>query len=397
VSRVGWPIVRALVVARWREIAWSPARQLFMVAAAAFAALTGVLATGLTPSSSTWFRILFLALAFRFGTELYTAASPAGLDIFDFNKRLGPGHTMAQLPAGALERLAATSLLALPLSIPYVVAVLLSGLLLGNNAKSTALHWAFVVAGFATRGASKQFARGSLQKWSMRLPQSLPVYGSLRGGEVGAAFWAVAAQSVYGPVVGFGAMLFAVWITPGLASGLGVVHGSLAIVGVVAVGVAISVVSLGSLLGPLSRVAISRRAFALAALQVVLVLAVLSGVPAIGLAAAHYGSAAGARGGVHLFATLLGFESLAAVAIARFATAANQIATTLLVAAPLTAALIATSFIAVLFPFVMPALGAIAAVVFALALLLAFTAPRVPLSRAPIGVVGAALRLIGAA
>jgi len=387
VSRVGWPIVRALVVARWREIAWSPARQLFFVAALAFTAQTGVVATGLTPTSTIWFRVLFLALAFRFGTELYTAASPAGWD----------GHTMAQLPAGALERLAATSLLALPLSIPYVVAVLLSGLLPGNNAKSTALHWAFVVAGFATRGASKQFARGSRQSWSMRLPLSLPVYGSLRGGEVGAAFWAVAAQSVYGPVVLFGAMLFAVWITPGLASGLGVVHGSLAIVGVVAVGVAISVESLGSLLGPLSRVAISRRAFALAALQVVLVLAVLSGVPAIGLAAAHYGSAAGARGGVQLFATLLGFESLAAVAIARFATAANQIATTLLVAAPLTAALIATSFIAVLFPFVMPALGAIAAVVFALALLLAFTAPRVPLSRAPIGVVGAALRLIGAA
>jgi len=60
-------------------------------------------------------------------------------------------------------------------------------------------------------------------------------------------------------------------------------------------------------------------------------------------------------------------------------------------------AMMATGFIAALIPFLMPAMSVLAAVAFALALLLVFTAPRAPLSREPAGVVGAALRLMGAA
>ena len=397
--RVAWPIVRALVVARVGEIAWSPARELLMMLLLTVGASIGAIATGLAPSWAAWVRVLFFVLTFQFGTELYTAASPAGMEMFDFNQRLRRGHTMPHLPAGALERLAATTLLAAPLSVPLVAAVLLGGWLRHNDGRSTVLHLAFVLAGFATRGTSKHLSLFDprLERWSTRLLSSLRLYGSPRGGEVAAAFWALAVQSVYGPAVVFGATVAVVCTTPALASILGVVHGSVAIVGMVTIGVAISALSLGDFIGPLSRLAISRRAFALAALQVVLILSALSGAPAIALAAMEYGSAAGARGALELLVTLLAFEGLAVVAIARFTPAATPGATTLLVAAPLAAVQLTTPFIAALTPSLMPFVGAVAAVAFVLALLLAFTAPRDPLSREPTSIVGAARRLLGAA
>jgi len=395
------PIVRALVNARIREIEWSPVRQLFSIAAISIGGVVGAVASGVRSSTLTATNVLSCVIPLMLGTTLGIAASPIGRTLFDITfdpKESSGGHVMTQLPASAFDRLVAASLLAVPLALPYVAGMLLTGLLPHKSATSVALHLSLMVLGFGAERAWRQVPRDRLRSLGMRQQWSLPVYSAPQGGEVRAAFWALAAQSVFAPVVVVvAALLLLAWMVPSLAADLGAMNGSLAAAGVAAGFVAMGLLSLSSLLQPLSAIALSRRSLALALLLFVFVGALLIGAPAIALATLYYGSAAGAPGAIQLLVAIIGFVALAAVAVARVAPAAHQIALSTIFGCVFATALTLTCMVSVRIPVVMHVFEGLSAVAFALALLLALTTPRVPLSREPIGVVGAALRLIGVA
>jgi hypothetical protein len=305
---------------------------------------------------------------------------------------------MAHLPATAIEKLAASALLAISLALPYLVAMLLTAWLPRNGALLAALHLSLLVLGFGVERAWAHRAGDGMRTWSRRQWWLVPVYGSPGGGEMSAAFWALAAHSVYGPAIVAVATLSVVAATaPGLAGDLGVVRGSLAIAGVAAACVGSGILSAGYLLQPLSVVALSRRSLALAMLLVVVALTLFIGAPAIAFAAFRYGSAAGVRGALQLYVTLVGFEALAAVAIARVAPLSSPLHVRRILGLSFGMLLTLTCFVAALNPTAMHAISALSALAFASALVLAFSTSRDPLSRKPAGVVGAALRLIGAA
>jgi len=400
------PIVRALVVARIREIAWSPVRQAGSVVGLTFCAVGGAVVTGLISSTITSFTdVVYRVISFQLGMVLAIAASPAGRDLLvfmpDISKQssVGFGHLMAQLPASALERLAATSLLAAPMALPYVVGMLLTGLLPHNSATSVALHLLLCFIGFAVQRAWKQLPGDSSQGWMMRQRWSLPVYGSPRDGEVSALCWAFAGQ-----------LAFAALLAPAMALVLGCLVPRSMVIDLGADNVALSLAGLASysalmavalyafvLLPALAVAPVSKRSLAAAVLLLVLLSTALAGVSVLVLFILYYRSTEGVAAAAQLLMILTGFGALASTAMARVATTRNVVPVGLLIALPLMPAMMATGFIAALIPFLMPAMGVLAAVAFALALLLVFTAPRAPLSREPAGLVGAALRLMGAA
>jgi len=392
------PIVRALVVARIREIAWSPVRQLFFVVALQPIELGATIASGLEPSPIVW-KVVHWLIAFQLGTLVGTASSPMGRDAFDFiTKRPGFGrNVMAQLPASALERVAATSLLAVPMALPYVAGMLLSALLPYNSGLSAALHLALLVLGFGVQRAWTQLPSDRMPKWGIRQRSSLPIYGSPRGGEVSAVFWALAAQVAFVPFVLLAGLLFVGWFVPNVVSDFGADRAVLLLAGSASLSGIFALVMSAPFLPALAMSPLSRRSLAGAVLLLVVVLIAVAAVPLIAAAVFYYRTTEGVGAAARLMVTMAGFEALAAAGIARFATPKNLVAVGVLILAPLMMTLLTAASVAVFLPFLMPAVSALAAVAFALALLLVFTAPRAPLSREPAGVVGAALRLMGAA
>jgi hypothetical protein len=382
-ARVRLRTITALAAARAREIASVRGIEIIQP----FLALGSVLA--LLEPLSYWFTFL----PAQFGHMLAWAAMPAGRGILGFESRVPiRGDIMPALPASTAERILAILLLAAPVASPYLAAALFAMSFPARTSWAAAGVTAFVF-GFCAQLTWTYVVRGRLYDAILRLASPLTRLRPARSSEVGAACWAIA------PVALAMSLLLPALMTP-LAHPMfsqGIDKRILALMFTGLGAVSLNIASVAQNMSALARLPVSRRSLALAALRAIVLIAPISVSLVTAAVHAFARDAATSLQAAQILGTASGFSALTAVVAVRLSGATLPVPLGVIVLLfPMVLFGMAITFLVWLNPALLPAIDALGVFALLLALLLAFTTSRDALSREPRGLVGAALRLLGA-
>lgn len=373
-TRSNLRMVKALVVARWRELALIPTRVVLSMLAMtmlAFLPPSGVLS------------VLMAAEAGVFAGIFATGRLPRRwLDNPETNPASLRQDLVPALPVGSFTRAVATTLVACALALPYFLVALTWGYRWNRALTSGSIALGGLALGILTNLAWTRLARGRVRLALARLADWIRVPLPARLSETGAAFSAM-----------FPSMLIWTLLFTPLVSSLGAFlifheltnehHFSPRFARVLLCFASYSIVlsPLTNRFKAIAALPTTRRAVALAELRLALVALVLSGLFAVALTHGVAGDVRLTRGVARLFVALGGVATVSRVVFVRLACSRSSNVAAFLVAAP---TVVAFSVVVVASMYVRArALDTISVVAFLIAVLLAYTAPNTPLSTSP--------------
>lgn len=382
--------VKALVVARGRELAEEPVLTAVSLGGLGFFALLHVMLLAMGTSGTALSicnaAILGMAVGAAVGTRVSSfetgVGGAAGVSV--------TGRALPALPVTALGRIAATTVLTLVFAGPFVALTLLATL----SPRATAASVALTLGGFALGSLAfvvlDQVGRERIRH-VLAFPNAwLAALRPARGSETSAVAWVLLPGFAMRLFMNAFLVLMLAWMMPMGVFGLGAAPLACALAGmVVYFGLLASVAWLAKMTAPLAALAASRRAVAFAELRLTPVRLALSCAITLPVVHAMAHSSSLTLATAHLVVALGGCEAVACVGWARVTTPSfGGIGVMLygisIVGFFLTAPVLA-GFVFVFAPSLVlaPVFDCIAVLAFVVAIGLAYRTPRSPLSRAP--------------
>jgi len=380
--RVEWLTVRALVVARWRELAQDRIR---LVGTTLVTLLVPAVAA--TPHATT---------SGLFGVEVgVLSVVVAAVDLSRGQLNLAPrtglsvprAYCFPALPVTLLSRLAAVGVVAIALSTPFLVLTSVVGTLIGQSYAVAAARFFGIAVGIGVGLAWYRFDRGRLARLFTRSASFITVRPPKRLSELGAVFWmglptTILWMLILAPLCVGLVMLFL--SDAGLASAHPL-HPRLLRLSLSMPAYAVWLSAFSSVFVSLRTLAVSRRAIAIAELYLSVLMSVFCIVFTLALTQAVAGELRLTRATAHLLAMLSAVGVLSRVAYVRMASLTDSKAGGLSIyIAWLMFGML--GFAALSFYVSRHVLDGIAAAALLSAVVLAYTAPRTALSQPARGV-----------